>query len=146
MPTKEQVLEAAKYSRVEDALKVLFPEHFKVAKEDIGIKDAKGKNIYEGDMYFEEHPQEDGGDIRIFFVITWITEWAMFALLSMGELPAYENSGISVLDDSMRNTYVLSEGEFKNLHYKGNTFENKKLLEIEMDRCHLEHRKRMHQS
>lgn len=98
-------------------------------KEHIGIDDARGKKIYEGDMYFEE-TERDEGDVRIFFVVTWLKEWATYSLLSIGEFLDYEDNGIEALDESDRNTFVIDAKEFKRLHYKGNVIDDAPLLKI----------------
>lgn len=98
-------------------------------KEYIGIDNTRGKKIYEGDVYFEEDEQ-DFGDYRTFFVVTWLKEWAMYTLLSIGELFDYQDNGINALDEWDKNTFVLDAKEFERLHYKGNVLEDKNLIKF----------------
>jgi hypothetical protein len=94
--------------------KVLYPNQpaLVVTKEYIGIDNAKGKPIYEGDMYFEEI-EEDEGDERIFYVVTWLKEWAMYTLLeAVEEYDLYQKNGIFALEESDKNTHIIDAKEF----------------------------------
>lgn len=84
-----------------------------------GFQDAKGREVYPGDKYFEEIEQDEG-DERTWFTMMWIKEWAMFAFLSDGELLDYEDNGVDGLDDSMRNSFILTQADLNKLHYTGN--------------------------
>lgn len=95
-----------------------------------GLKDKTGKCVNVGDMYFEE-TEIDEGDIRIYYVVKWIPERAMYTMLAIGELEEYENCGADALDESSRNTYVMDEKIFDHYHYKGNVIANPELLKLD---------------
>lgn len=84
------------------------------------IKDSKGKNIVEGDIYFKED-EYDYGDERSYSVCTWIEEWSTFAFLSTNERYDYDREGIKGIDGdpTMRNTFFLENNEIEGFHYKG---------------------------
>ena len=102
--------------------------HDVVIMQYTGLKDAKNRDIYEGDVYYEEI-EEGEGDIRIFYVVVWIKEWCMFTLLSTGELLNYEDNGADALDTIMFH-HVLDKEEFLKMHYKGNIHQQPELLKL----------------
>lgn len=95
----------------------------------IGLKDAKDKPVFVGDMYFEE-TEDDNGDTRVFFVITWIKEWAQYVALAIGEIADYEDNGVTNLDED-RPTFRLTADEFSHWHFKGNVITNPELLKLD---------------
>ncbi|WP_018629216.1 YopX family protein [Niabella aurantiaca] len=90
-----------------------------------GLKDKNGKMIFEGDIFFEEIEQ-DHGDERNYFVVTWINEWAMFSLLSISEKDEYIDTGIEHLDRMM--PFNIEPDDIEKLHRAGNIHENNELL------------------
>ena len=87
----------------------------------IGIRDEiRKRDVYSGDVYFEER-EHDHGDNRIFFIVTWVKEWSSFLWLSFDEYLTYNNKGISALDADER--YDLGDGDMNRLHYFGTVFE-----------------------
>ena len=87
-----------------------------------GLKDEKDREIYDGDIYFDEI-EEDDGDVRLYYVCKWIDEWARFVWLNVdGELQDYEDNGVENFIDY---NFVL---ETKRMHYAGNIYENPELL------------------
>lgn len=91
-----------------------------------GFKDAKDREVHEGDVYFSE-TEYDEGDERAFYIVTWIKEWAMFALLSVSEYNEYLDTGIEHLNDEGV-PYNLEHDSFNRLHYKGDIYTNPELL------------------
>ena len=88
-----------------------------------GLKDEKGREIYDGDVYFNEIEQEDG-DVRLYYICKWINEWGRFVWLHLpGELMDYEDNGVE--------NFVEYEFDFdaKRMHYAGNIHETPERLE-----------------
>jgi uncharacterized phage protein (TIGR01671 family) len=86
-----------------------------------GLKDCKGRNIYEGDIYFEE-VEEETGDRRMYYVCKWIQKWARFAWLSYGETLQKEET----LEDD--GTFGMEIND--HFHFAGTIYENPDLLRI----------------
>lgn len=89
-----------------------------------GKKTDKGKEIYSGDICFEE-VEEDDGDRRIYFVCVWIHEWSRFIWLSAAEYDDYINEGVQALEEN--DYYGL---DMNKMHYAGNVFDNLDLITI----------------
>lgn len=62
-----------------------------------GKVDESGRDIYEGDI-FRITLEDDEGDEVIYYIVTWLKEWAMFATLDAGEYVNYMDNGIKALD------------------------------------------------
>lgn len=62
-----------------------------------GLKDIKGNEVYELDV-FREEIEYDEGDELVYYIVTWIKECAMFMLLGYGEYINYKDNGVDVLD------------------------------------------------
>jgi uncharacterized phage protein (TIGR01671 family) len=86
--------------------------------EFVGKKDSKGRDIYDGDIYFEEI-EHDHGDERLYFVCRWVNHWSRFVWLSYGETLQKEET----LEDD--GTFNL---DIDKMHYAGNIFENQEVL------------------
>jgi hypothetical protein len=98
---------------------------FEVIPETLGqygnIQTDKGRKIYEGDICFEE-VEGDTGDKRIYYVFIFITEWNMFAWLSIDEYKSYKDYGVGYLYQTA--WYSGTEP----LQYAGNIYDNPVLL------------------
>jgi hypothetical protein len=75
----------------------------------VGHVDCKNVEIYEGDILRETIEMEEG-DINHYFVVTWISEWAMFAALLHSEHDKYLAKGVDELDESMFWTFTIEKG------------------------------------
>lgn len=93
-----------------------------------GKNTDKGKEIYSGDIVFEEI-EEDESDKRIYFVCTWITEWSMFVLLSIEEYMDYADYPDDFFGENDRSDWF--ELDMKEMHYAGNIYDDKKITEYE---------------
>lgn len=70
---------------------------------------STGQPIREGDLAFETE-----GRKKYQYVCTWIQEWGIFAWLGYpGEYGDYKLFGISALDESMKESYGLTEKGFR---------------------------------
>lgn len=85
-----------------------------------------GRECFEGDISFVEI-EESFGDVRIYYVCTFIEEYGWFCQLNTGEYLEYLNVGVDSLDSVMQNTYTM-EGTSKHT-YAGNIHENFDLVE-----------------
>lgn len=94
-----------------------------IIMESTGKKIFNDRELYEGDIVFEEVEHEHG-DERIYFVCIWIDEWSRFVLLNTYEYIDYRDNGIDVLEDD--GTFGL---DCKSCHYGGNIYENAYLIE-----------------
>lgn len=82
------------------------------------IHRRSNKDVFENDVLIEIE-ETDEGDVYHMAVVTWISEWAMFTILGHGERVAYEDEGISALDD--RSAYIIDQKEIDLYKiYKGN--------------------------
>lgn len=104
---------------------VWFEENQFIPLQYTGKKSIKGNELYENDIVFEEIPTEYG-DRRIFFIVKWIEELAVFTFLHYHEFMEYEDNGAKALDDC--EYYDLSDS--KRMHYKGNYLLNPDIFEI----------------
>lgn len=92
-----------------------------------------GVNLYESDIVRLEENEDgvDPEDRMIYYVVTWISEWCMFALLRVeDEYQEYLNEGTESLDTASFWTFPLDVEDIGNSnHYLcGNIYENKNLL------------------
>lgn len=104
---------------------VWFEENQFIPLQYTGKKSIKGNELYENDIVFEEI-EEDDGDRRIYFIVKWIEELAVFTFLHYHEFVGYEDNGVKTLDDC--EYYDLSDSE--RMHYKGNYLLNPDIFEI----------------
>lgn len=92
-----------------------------------GMKKYKNQDyIFQNDVFFEEI-EYDEGDHRIYYVVTWVDEWARFVLLENFVYIGYIHHGIEALDPDER--YDFTKEELSKMHYAGNIINNKELLE-----------------
>jgi uncharacterized phage protein (TIGR01671 family) len=91
-----------------------------------GKKCFNDKEVYEGDILFYEDESEDE-DKRYYLVVTWITEWCMFATLHLDEYRKYLSGGAKELDEVLFWTYPVTESD--GYHYAGNIHQNPELLD-----------------
>ena len=91
-----------------------------------GLKRERGKEIFQDDIYFEEI-EHDLGDIREYYVCTWVSEWCRFVWLHISEYQDYLDNGVEHLerDRSIVNTFGLNTNR---MHYAGNVHDNPELL------------------
>jgi uncharacterized phage protein (TIGR01671 family) len=92
-----------------------------------------GVDVYESDIVRLEENDEgaDPEDRMTWYVVTWIKEWCMFALLRVSdEYKEYMADGAGELDTTMFWTFPLDLEDWPNSkHYLcGNIFENSNLL------------------
>ncbi len=80
---------------------------------------AKGKPIHQFDIIREELDKETN-----YYVVTWITEWARFALLTKIESEMYSEEGITALDETMQETFGLFEEQEQFYSIAGNMFQS----------------------
>lgn len=96
------------------------------------INNKRTINIFENDLFFEEI-EEEGGDVRLFFIVTWIQEKASFALLTLGETFLYENQGLEGIIENFESfRFEVDQESIDKLHYKGSRFDNVEFLENEL--------------
>jgi len=79
-----------------------------------GKNNYKGQHLFENDLVFSEI-EEERGDIRIYFAVIWIKEWAGFIFLSYEEFCDYKDNGVQALENDY---YSLESAE--KMHYAGN--------------------------
>jgi hypothetical protein len=107
---------------------VLVEKHKCIPMQFIGLIDTKGKEVYEGDIYFTE-AETDNGDVRELYIVVWIKEWCRFAFLHLpGEYEDYLDNGIEHFDTAMDDSYIVNVDELAMMHYKGNMYEHPQLL------------------
>lgn len=92
-----------------------------------GIRTNMGWNVFQNDVFFEEI-EYDEGDHRIYYIVTWVYEWARFVLLENFAYIDYMNVGIDALDEDER--YDFTKKELSKMHYAGNIIDNKELLYV----------------
>jgi uncharacterized phage protein (TIGR01671 family) len=95
-----------------------------------GLLDKAGNEIYEGDIRREEIENDDGDEVY-YCVMTYITEWSMFAWLSVthGEYDAYLSKGAEVLDTVMYWSYPAGQEDQNKVTVCGNLHQHKHLIE-----------------
>jgi uncharacterized phage protein (TIGR01671 family) len=91
-----------------------------------GLLDKEGNEIYEGDIRREEIENDDGDEVY-YCVMTYITEWSMFAWLSVthGEYDAYLSKGADVLDTVMYWSYPAGQEDQNKVTVCGNIHQHK---------------------
>lgn len=106
---------------------LIHPETF---SQFIG-KEIKGRKIFGGDIVFEEI-EMDEGDKRTYFVVTWIEELSMFALLNTeGEYWDYMTTAFTSFEYFMESHFTMNELTIRGvekMHYAGNIHDNPELL------------------
>lgn len=89
-----------------------------------GLKDKAKKEVYELDIYSE---MDEGR--KLLFVVTWINEYAAFAMLTPEEFNEYKKIGVEVIEKGFEGFYVqLHRESFQKMNYEGNVYENPELL------------------
>lgn len=94
-----------------------------------GLKDSTGKDIYEGDVYRSEI-EYDHGDIREYYICTYINELGGFTWLSSEELYDYETLDFNEFYD-MSHDFSMYGSE--NIKVIGNIYEKPKYKELNPD-------------
>ena len=85
------------------------------------------KPVFEGDIFRVEEETDDL--YRVYYlVVTWIKEWAMFAMLRPDEYEEYNTRGVKALDSTMFWTYTLETIEDHRAFLCGNIHQNPELL------------------
>lgn len=110
--------------------------HYEVVPETAGQftgHQIKGVDLYEDDVVRVEENGEgvDPMDKMTWYVVTWIKEWCMFALLRVeDEYPEYKNEGTDGLDTTMFWTFPLDVEDIgPSQHYLcGNIHQHPELL------------------
>ncbi len=90
-----------------------------------GVFDRKGRQVFEGDIFFEE-VKTDEGDVRMYCVVVWLPTKAGFATLNRGEYLAWTDLGDECLDPS--EYYEIDQKGILRMHYAGNIHDNPELL------------------
>ena len=94
-----------------------------------GILDAKDKKIFEGDIHREE-VEYDQGDVRNYYVCTYIKELACFSFISAEEYKCYVEYQMPFHQAfEGEKPYTLDVDEKSKYHICGNVFDNPNLLE-----------------
>lgn len=98
-----------------------------------GIFDKRNnRDVYQHDIYFSEE-EEDHGDKRIYFVITWITERCAFVMLEVSEYNQYIQHGVEAIARDFEGFYYeIDEDSPNKMHYAGNVIQNPELLTIKL--------------
>lgn len=118
----QQELRGAFYRLVEYSVK---PE---TVGEFTGFKLRSGKYLFENDILFDEI-EEDEGDRRIFYVVTWVKERGAFALLDTAEYTEYKENGIDGISRNFEGFYYeLDRASILRMHYAGNLHDHPHLL------------------
>lgn len=77
--------------------------------QSTGHVDSAHKEIFECDILRETIEMEHG-DVNHYFIVTWISEWSMFAALMHEEYDKYLSNGAEALDESMFWTFTIEKG------------------------------------
>lgn len=81
-----------------------------VVMQFTGKVDASKNEIYEGDI-LRATDEGEFGDINHYFIVTWISEWCIFAAISWTEYGGYLKNGAESLDETMFWTFNLEQGD-----------------------------------
>lgn len=101
-----------------------FDEDQYVLLMSTGKHTLKGREVFEGDVLFEEI-EDDEGDVRVYFIVVWIEETSSFGLLCDFEYIDYEDGRLEELD--LQELSGLQS--INKLHYAGNIFFNRNKIE-----------------
>ncbi len=94
-----------------------------MSDEYIGKK-CRDKEVYVHDIIRIEENLDDGVEFH-YYVVEWIQEWCMFALLRQDdEWPEYCEKGIQALDIPMYWTYPIEHMNSDKFFLHGNIYEN----------------------
>lgn len=89
-----------------------------------GQKDSTEREVYELDIYSEM----DQGR-KLLFIVTCVSEYSAFAMLTIEEFNDYKKLGVKVIEESFEGFYVqLHRESFQKMKYEGNIYENPELL------------------
>lgn len=87
------------------------------------------KELYAGDIIRNE-TMDDYEDAVEYLVCVFITEWAMFGLLTIDEYHKYNTKGADSLDEIMFWTFPIDDKENEQRRICGNIYETTNLLSI----------------
>ncbi len=95
-----------------------------------GLKDSKGIEIYEGDI-FRQEIEEDRGDIRNYLVVMWIKQRAAFYLIPVEHMNVLENNNC---EEEKEFSWLFEHASlydfniYTKLPLVGNVYQNPELL------------------
>lgn len=86
------------------------------------------QRLYAGDIIRNEK-MDDYEDAVEYLVCTFITEWAMFGLLTVDEYHKYNSEGAEALDEYMFWTFPIDDKENEQRRICGNIYSTPELLQ-----------------
>jgi uncharacterized phage protein (TIGR01671 family) len=91
------------------SLSTIYDRNKFIALQSTGHTDSHNKEIFESDILRETIEWGDT-DINNYYIVTWISEWCMFAALIDGEYENYLSKGAEALDEAMFWTFTIEKG------------------------------------